>query len=179
MKKPYSQLVSQLQEHYASSDEEAPVFKKLDQKTKPDLETKSDRFGLRVHHNGDTGLITIHHKDTGEHIGTISFNRAGKTAARITEMAKSPESDHPKMMHEAITHLHEKHGYSFFSSTTMTTAGHKVWEQLAKTHKIALYDKNKEPKKRVISKDVTPSSKYQEKNPTKASKEYLLHKWNK
>ncbi len=177
--KSYEELISYLTEHVIS-DEDPPKWKEMDFDAKPELSTESNRFKIHVRPSGDTGVISIHHPKTGKHIGTISYNRAGKTAARITEMVKNPENKDSKMMNEAITHLHDKHGYSFFSSTTMTTHGHRVWEDLSKTHKIALYDKRKDPKKRLLSKDVIPSKKYQENcAPHEAGKEYLLHKFEK
>lgn len=167
-----------LQEWIRSSSEEVPTFKKqkLSGYTQ-DLETNSPRFHIKVNKKeNESRFISIHDPKTNEHIGSISCDVARGNVLRTHEMTRDLTKDHPGMIPEVIRHLHDKHGYNFYSSSTMTDGGHKVWEDLAKTHQI--HASNERNGGRRVEKNVKPGKKYAGKtiNSNQANTEYLLYR---
>jgi hypothetical protein len=130
-------LTPYLSEHTHVPTEHAPIFHQIAPKTldtmKPSLSTRSTRYAIHVRPNGNTGVITIHHPSTGEHIGSLSYNRTQKTGHILSDMTKKKGNTDHAMMPEVITHLHDHHNMNFFSSTSLTDAGRKVWEGMAGT----------------------------------------------
>lgn len=166
-------------ESYIVPENQAPTWKKPSEKEldrySTELDTDSSRFNIKVRKKeAKSRFITIHHKDSGEHIGSMSCD--GKKILTVHEVTKSSK-EHPKMMSEVMSHLHSKHGYSFLSSSTMTAGMHKTWEELAKNHPIRLAKRNAQGKPYLVNGAIVLGDKYRtndEHNKT-AGVEYALH----
>lgn len=167
-------------EHSHISMENAPSFKPYSDKELDDrpssLKTKTSRFNLNIRPRDDTGVITIHHPDTGEHLGSIYYNKVGDNGHRITEIVKKPNDEYPKMMHEVISHLADNHGRKFISSTSMTDAGESVWRGLAPTHNVTAVTRRM-GKPKAVQRNIAPTDvkKHRENvRADKAHKEFWL-----
>jgi len=178
--KPYSTIKQTLLEYAAVAKKDAPVFQELPtDKMSPDAEYNSYRFNIKKHQNGNTGMFTIHDKESGKHVGTISYNKRPTKSNNehiLAEITKSPECKHQKMMSEVIAHLHDNAGHKMFSSTTLSGAGLSVWRHLAATHNVHAVD-DSSGKMKAIAKNLKPEDleKHAERKPAdKASKQFYL-----
>jgi hypothetical protein len=167
--KTYSEIKIFL-EHILSGKDEVSKFKHLSDdalKSRPSSNLmQSDRYHIHDRPNGDTGMITVHHPKTGNHIASIHYNKVGGKFLRMTEMTKDPDNKDGRVAHEVISHMHDAHGYKFLSSNTLTEAGRRVWEHLAETHSVHAVRHDRSRKKLVaVSKNLPPKSlkKYESK----------------
>ena len=175
--KSFSEIQKTLFEYVNVPQKDAPKFVELPtNKMTPSSAYSSYRFNIHKHENGDTGLFAIHDKETGKHVGTIHYNRIHKNGHVLTDIAKSPDSKHSKMMSEVIAHLHDACGHKMFSSTTLSAAGLAVWKHLAATHNVAAVD-DSTGKMKAIAHGLAPNqlvNHLERKSPDKSSKQFWL-----
>mgnify|MGYP006054097601 FL=1 len=178
--KTFAELKEYLLEHVHVPANESPKFQKLSnqelQNRPITASTASHRFNIHKREDGDSGIFTVHDKETGEHVGSLVYSRHQKNGHILSEVTKDPSCKHGRMMPEVIAHLHDHTGAKMFSSTSLTSAGASVWKHLAKTHNVlAVSDKTGAMKK--VASNLTPGDidKHREKVPAhKAHTQFWL-----